>query len=802
MSNTAARTRKTARRRAIGGVALAATALGAAVVGIAPGQIGKVANAAPIAAAAPGQISAAGATTDTSVQTWGVSDSGLVVYSSQFDQLAPVAAGTSEVWVRNGTTGMPEKVSVGPGGVAANGGSGAADISSDGRWVVFTSGATNLTTPAPTTAESRLYVRDLQLGTTTLVPMPASVTAASLPSFSPNGNHIAYLALGASATVPGVYLANLAGGAWTSSLVTTTNVEQASFDRVSVDDAGRFVSYVGNIAGARDVYVHDTTAGPAGTATAVSGGTLTRYSNELSADGRKVLFESQDTIASAGDTDGQWDVFVKDLNTNAITLVSKNPTGTDGNGESKNPSMSSNGRYVAFTSWAEDLVTTVSPGLDVFVRDLTDGITALVPQPAGASDIYETRISGNGSKTAFTVQGATKAVFSSAVTLPSSPYVGLTPARLLDTRTGGATADGGGAGGGPLAAGSTIELQVTGRGGVPGDADAVVLNLTAAESSGPGFTTAYPCGTARPLASNLNYLAGQTTPNLAVVKVGVGGKVCLFAATSSVNLIGDVAGYFPAGSFTGRTPARLLDSRSVGATVDGGGVGGGPLAGGAITQLTVAGRGGVPADASAVVLNITATEASGPGYATAWPCSQPQPLASNLNYGAGDTVPNLVFVKLGAGEKVCLFTATASVNLIADVSGYVPNGAAFVGLNPARLLDSRPGGATADGVNAGGGTLAGGGTYQLQVAGRGGVPVGATAVVLNVTATEGSGPGYVTVFPCGQPTPLASNLNYEAGTTRPNLTVVKLGTDGKVCLFTATSSVNLIADVAAYFPAA
>ena len=159
-----------------------------------------------------------------------------------------------------------------------------------------------------------------------------------------------------------------------------------------------------------------------------------------------------------------------------------------------------------------------------------------------------------------------------------------------------------------------------------------------------------------------------------------------------------------------------------------------------------------------------------------------------------------MFVKLGAGEDVWLYTATSSVELIADVARFIPDGDNFTGLNPARLLDTRPSGTTTDGVSAGGGARPAGSTYELLVADRGGVPAGARAVVLNLTITEGSGPGYVSVVPCGQPTPVASSLNYDAGTTRANVTIADVDADGKVCLFTATSPVHLVVDVAGYFP--
>ena len=373
-----------------------------------------------------------------------------------------------------------------------------------------------------------------------------------------------------------------------------------------------------------------------------------------------------------------------------------------------------------------------------------------------------------------------------------------TPARLLDTRPGGHTIDGVAAGQGTVDAGGTVHLPVAGRAGIPADAGAVVLNITATEPSGYGYTTAYPCGVPQPLASNLNYAAGQTVPNLAIVRLGSDGAVCLFAATSPVHLVADVIAYFAAGTYTGVDPARLLDTRPVGATVDGAHVGGGPLPADGTYRLYVAGRAAVPGDAPGVFLNVTATEAEGFGYTTVWSCSRPRPLASNLNYGPGDTNPNLVFVELDPGDDVCLHTATAPVDLVVDVAGHLPAGSDLSGVQPARLLDTRPTGETVDGAETGIGARAGDTTYQLQVAGRGGVPHGARSVFLNVTPTEGTGPGYVTAIACDQPVPVASNVNYDAGTTRPNLVLAGLDPQGRVCLFNATSDVHLVVDVTGY----
>jgi len=129
-------------------------------------------------------------------------------------------------------------------------------------------------------------------------------------------------------------------------------------------------------------------------------------------------------------------------------------------------------------------------------------------------------------------------------TAPPSGYVSLDPVRLLDTRSDGATVDGLFRAGGKLAGGQEIALQVGGRGGVPGGAGAVVLNVTVTEPDAAGFLTVYPCGTPRPNASNLNFSVAQTIPNNVIVKVGTGGTVCLFTQ-STTHLIADINGAFP-----------------------------------------------------------------------------------------------------------------------------------------------------------------------------------------------------------------------------------------------------------------
>ena len=213
----------------------------------------------------------------------------------------------------------------------------------------------------------------------------------------------------------------------------------------------------------------------------------------------------------------------------------------------------------------------------------------------------------------------------------------------------------------------------------------------------------------------------------------------------------------------------------------------------------MAGRGGVPATgAGAVALNVTATESAGGGYVTVWPCGAPRPGTSTLNLERpGHTVANLAIVGVGGAGTVCLFTSTGT-HLIADVTGWSATGSGLSTVQPSRLLETRP----AAGQVAWAGTKpAANQLVQVPVAGRGGVPAnGAGAVVVNVTATEAAGGGFVTVWPCGSPRPATSTLNLErAGHTVANLAVVGIGIEGRICL-TSSTGVHLIADVTAWSP--
>ena len=243
---------------------------------------------------------------------------------------------------------------------------------------------------------------------------------------------------------------------------------------------------------------------------------------------------------------------------------------------------------------------------------------------------------------------------------------------------------------GTLKGGVVLSLMIAGRGGVPASGvGSVALNVTAINPSTGGFMTVWPSGQPQPNASNLNFVPGQVVPNMVLVPLGADGKISLWSY-ATVDVLVDVLGWFPTGgSFTGLTPARLMDTRNGGGTVDGTFAGGPRLVAGNEFSLMIAGRGGVPASGvGSVALNVTAINPSTGGFMTVWPSGQPQPNASNLNFVPGQVVPNMVLVPLGADGKISLWSY-ATVDVLVDVLGWFPTGGSFTGLTPARLMDTR-----------------------------------------------------------------------------------------------------------------
>lgn len=246
----------------------------------------------------------------------------------------------------------------------------------------------------------------------------------------------------------------------------------------------------------------------------------------------------------------------------------------------------------------------------------------------------------------------------------------LVPTRLLDTRTstGGHR--------GSFSGNETFNLQVLGQGGVPSSGvSAVIVNLAVTDPTTSSFLTAFPAGSTVPEASNLNFTAGQTVPNRAIVKVGSGGRIALYNHSGSTDVVVDVNGYMTdatasgqSGSFVPMTPTRILDTRTC--TGACGAVGGGGFLG-----MVSAGLAGVPGMSAetppvAVVLNVAATNTTAGSFTTVYPSGNGLPTASDLNYVAGQTVPNAVIVKVGSDGRVLIYNHAGNVDLVADIVGY------------------------------------------------------------------------------------------------------------------------------------
>ncbi|WP_128976316.1 hypothetical protein [Streptomyces roseicoloratus] len=385
----------------------------------------------------------------------------------------------------------------------------------------------------------------------------------------------------------------------------------------------------------------------------------------------------------------------------------------------------------------------------------------LIARPLDGADAAQ---AGRG---AFDVHG------SSLTTVPGT-YTPVTPARLLDTRSGL------GAPKAKVGPNGTVLLKVGGRGGVPTEGlTSVVLNVTATNATADSFVSVYPYGTLRTSASSLNFTAGKTTANLVTVPV-TDGYVQLYNKNGSVDLLADVAGYYQEGtaasSYEAVTPTRLMDTRT-GTGVPKAKVGAGRTVTLGVTEPGV----------TAVAMNVTATNATATSFVAAYPYGTTRPDVSNLNFTAGQTVPNLVIVPVKDG-RITFYNRAGSVDVIADVAGYFKQGtgSVFTGMQPKRMMDTRAG------LGAPKGKVGAGQSVSLTVGTK------YKAVVLNVTATNPTEASFVSVHPYGTTRTSASNLNFVAGQTVANGVVVPVE-DGRITFYNKNGSVDLIADVTGYY---
>jgi hypothetical protein len=356
----------------------------------------------------------------------------------------------------------------------------------------------------------------------------------------------------------------------------------------------------------------------------------------------------------------------------------------------------------------------------------------------------------------------------SLVTDPKLGYVPTDPVRLLDSRYGTGLS-------GAFAARSPRTVQIAGRGGIPAGAKAVTLNLTVVGSTGAGYVSLTPTPTTAPTTSTINFPKGDTRANGVTVPLGPGGKlsaVYMSGSGARTHLLMDVTGYFVTGSgalYTAADPVRLLDSR-FGNGLDG------PFRSEQPRTVQITGRGGVPAAAKAVTINLTVVGQTSGGWASVTPTPIARPDTSIINFPLGDVRANGVTVPLGPGGTLSLTYvggAGATTHLIVDVTGYflAGDGGRYVPASPSRLLDSRFGTGLA-------GPFEAREPRVVQIAGRGGIPADAKAVTLNLTVVGSTAAGYVSLTPTATTAPTTSTINFPKGDTRANGVTVPLGPGG------------------------
>ncbi|MCL6105162.1 MAG: IPT/TIG domain-containing protein [Actinobacteria bacterium] len=427
--------------------------------------------------------------------------------------------------------------------------------------------------------------------------------------------------------------------------------------------------------------------------------------------------------------------------------------------------------------------------------------------------------------------------------LPSTPQTGtnyypLVPYRICDSRTpkgssilqnqcniNGAS---------PIGANQTLNIEVSGYKSpylapgetpVPTTASAVVLNITAIDPTASGYLTVWPAGEVKPTASLLNYTSGETVPNLSEVALGTTtsctGCISIYSYASS-DVVVDVEGYYgpPSGgaTFSPITPYRICDTRVPKASsilqnqcnINGSS----PVGAKQTLNIKVSGYNSpylpsgetpVPTTASAVVLNVTAIDPTTSGYLTVWPEGLSQPTASNLNFRAGQTVPNAVVVPLSTGSspgEISIYNFYGNTDVTVDVTGYFSTsttGVSFVGTAPYRACDTRDATMVGYATPCSGSPLVSSTPLTLSLAGIGPIPSNAKAVVVNVTAINPTASGYITVWPEGLSQPTVSNLNFVAGEVVANSVTVALSASGDISIGLYQGSANLVVDVTGWY---
>ncbi|WP_405431683.1 hypothetical protein [Micromonospora sp. NBC_00617] len=411
------------------------TSLGARTLVAIVGVTTLLLTPAPAFAAGPGAVTLVDVAPDGTPGNGGVggsaisSDGRYVAFASTSDNLVPGDVNdNTDVFVRDTQTGTTTLVSGGRSGQPADDGATyTAAISGNGRYVAFTSYASNLV-PGDTNNERDVFVHDRQTGVTTRVSAFAGGRqirgSSSGATISDNGRYTAFIVTTFTGDLDdeGHLLYGQVAYVHDMQLDRTTRVSQQadggtdlSVYQVAISGSGQRVvfsasgDWIGDGGSGTGIFVRDLRSGATVRVNlpAAEGAFLSGTNPSISRDGTKVSWESYEPYLPA-DTNGTGDVYVRDLIADTTVLASANRRGTGaGNSSSTSGRLAAGGRFVSFYSWASDLVPQDGNGLvsDVFVRDLSTGRTTAVSATAtgatGNGDSFDGTLSANGARIVF-----------------------------------------------------------------------------------------------------------------------------------------------------------------------------------------------------------------------------------------------------------------------------------------------------------------------------------------------------------------------------------------------------------------
>ncbi len=367
--------------------------------------------------------------------------------------------------------------------------------------------------------------------------------------------------------------------------------------------------------------------------------------------------------------------------------------------------------------------------------------------------------------------------------------------RIVDSRTSlGRT-------GGILKGNSPVKINVVGDHGVPHiGVSAIAINITSVAPEAKGNITAYSSDFPKPSAANIFFGKGSTVTNFALIPVAKDGTISINANVTT-HIVVDVFGWLGFDSTTSDSKMTAVNAATILNTRTS--IGGhqkqlGPKKS---VDIKVAGLNGVPADAKAVIVNISAIDPTASGYIAAYPTGRPLNMLPSLSTTQLVNSSNYTVVPIGDRGTITLYNSAGLLDVTVSIQGYINNGVAspdnggIDAVSPQRLLDSR---STLGGRNGKG--LASNEVYKLQVAGQGIIPKNVSAITIHLT-TVSTAAGYIEARPFGGrqntdaiPDP-SSALNFANNTVVSNTVTVPVGPDGSVALISKSSGLHLIADI-------